>query len=401
MSTISKSFTATGFGASLAVKHQDSYSYAVSGTFVGTVVLEKSANGGQTFEPLLTFTTAGSGTVMAENKNAGSSLFRFECTAFTSGTIVTSVADVDIVIREFYNDDGQVVFQITEAGITAKAVAVTGFASTDKALARYNGATGILQNSGVIVDDSNNISGVVGIIATGQVALALASVNPAALVAVGSTVQALLTGTSQIGILSSIQSNSSATARSIGLAAEYRTAASSFTCGVGTAIRILTPTIGATSAVTRNGGILFQGIGTSGVSNTAIADNETFLGNTFINQSGTIPSVYAGAPCFTSQAVASAATIAAMASVGKFVRLTGSTATDLQGITAGLFDGQELELANLSGQNLTIRHQSVSASAGNKITTMTGADVVTTGNGYAMFIYDLTNTQWLLKAASL
>lgn len=85
--------------------------------------------------------------------------------------------------------------------------------------------------------------------------------------------------------------------------------------------------------------------------------------------------------------VASTATIAALASTNSYVKLTGSTATDLQGIAAGV-NGQRLVLTNLTGQNLTIRNQSASAASGNKITTMTGADVVTTGNGSAEFIYD-------------
>lgn len=85
--------------------------------------------------------------------------------------------------------------------------------------------------------------------------------------------------------------------------------------------------------------------------------------------------------------VASTATIASLASTNSYVKLTGSTATDLQGIAAGV-NGQRLVLANLTGQNLTIRNQSASAASGAKITNLTGADIVTTGNGAAEFIYD-------------
>lgn len=85
--------------------------------------------------------------------------------------------------------------------------------------------------------------------------------------------------------------------------------------------------------------------------------------------------------------VASAATIASLSSTTSFVKLTGSTATDLQGIAAGA-DGQNLRLWNATGANLTIRNASASAASGEKITTCTGADIVTTGNGFAEFIYD-------------
>lgn len=44
--------------------------------------------------------------------------------------------------------------------------------STDRAVARFNGTTGkIIQNSGVIIDDSNNVTGVAALTASGQVTL--------------------------------------------------------------------------------------------------------------------------------------------------------------------------------------------------------------------------------------
>src|SRR5687768_2035431 len=55
---------------------------------------------------------------------------------------------------------------------SATAADVSGPASsTDNAVARFDGATGkILQNSGVTVDDSNNVAGVAGLTASGTVA---------------------------------------------------------------------------------------------------------------------------------------------------------------------------------------------------------------------------------------
>lgn len=97
--------------------------------------------------------------------------------------------------------------------------------------------------------------------------------------------------------------------------------------------------------------------------------------------------VFSAGVAHTRANVASTATIASLASSTSYVKLTGSTATDLQGIAAGV-NGQLLILTNLTGQNLTIRNQSASAASGAKITTMTGADITTTANGAAGFIYD-------------
>jgi hypothetical protein len=92
--------------------------------------------------------------------------------------------------------------------------------------------------------------------------------------------------------------------------------------------------------------------------------------------------------------VASAATITALDSSRSFVKLTGATATALQGITAGV-DGQKLTLVNLTGANLTVQNENAGATAANRITTMTGADIATTANGSAEFIYDTGSSRWL------
>lgn len=107
--------------------------------------------------------------------------------------------------------------------------------------------------------------------------------------------QALLSGTTQVGFVAAIRGNSSATARVVAFTAEPRTDAVSFTTGILAGVRILTPTIGAGSAATRNIGLLFQGVGAGGTSNIFISDNETAVGNYFINSSSASPSVLSGA----------------------------------------------------------------------------------------------------------
>ena len=63
--------------------------------------------------------------------------------------------------------------------------------------------------------------------------------------------------------------------------------------------------------------------------------------------------------------------------------------------------GQHLWLLNLTTANLTIKHELGGETAANKITTLTGSDVVTTANGAAHFIYDGTTTKWICVSASL
>lgn len=94
MSAVSKSFTAVGVGQGLSVKHGDSFAYSISGTFVGTVILEHSVGGVDAWIPMnpaISATAAASGNVVVSLPDQGAALFRFRCSAFTSGTIVTSI----------------------------------------------------------------------------------------------------------------------------------------------------------------------------------------------------------------------------------------------------------------------------------------------------------------------
>ena len=49
---------------------------------------------------------------------------------------------------------------------------------------------------------------------------------------------------------------------------------------------------------------------------------------------------------------------------------------------------------------MTLAHESgTEATAGNRIITMTGSDVATTGNGSAVLLYDSTASRWILIAS--
>ncbi len=87
MATYSHSFTAIGAGFEISVRKGDSVSYAVSGTFAATWQLQTIA--GKRPEVVATGTAAGSGTVTAERDLR----MRFVCSAFTSGTMVTSLTE--------------------------------------------------------------------------------------------------------------------------------------------------------------------------------------------------------------------------------------------------------------------------------------------------------------------
>lgn len=65
-------------------------------------------------------------------------------------------------------------------------------------------------------------------------------------------------------------------------------------------------------------------------------------------------------------------------------------------------DGKFLLLLNYTGQNMTIAHDSgVDPVAGNRIYTMTGANVATTGNGAAILIYSASASRWICLATEL
>lgn len=92
--------------------------------------------------------------------------------------------------------------------------------------------------------------------------------------------------------------------------------------------------------------------------------------------------------------VASAATITAMRSDYSWINVTGSTATALQGITAGIA-GQHLWLYT-DGADVTLANLNGGASAANQIKTNTGADVVITAPGSVHLMYIGTISKWVV-----
>jgi len=83
----------------------------------------------------------------------------------------------------------------------------------------------------------------------------------------------------------------------------------------------------------------------------------------------------------------------------EFVKILGPTGVfSLTGFAARN-DGSRLEVFNASAQEMTIVNQSASSSVGNRILTLTGADVILRPSfSFASFVYDVSGEYWLLKA---
>lgn len=115
--SVAKSFTAVGDGPELLVRNGESFTYDVSGTFVGTVRLQQFRRGG--WELLAAVTEAAGATLILDSGNKPNARVRFKCSAFTSGTIVTDIAQVTTEVSQALTDaGGAVVLQVTEGGVT-------------------------------------------------------------------------------------------------------------------------------------------------------------------------------------------------------------------------------------------------------------------------------------------
>lgn len=97
--------------------------------------------------------------------------------------------------------------------------------------------------------------------------------------------------------------------------------------------------------------------------------------------------------------VATSATIAALSSANSAVRMTGSTTTTIQGITAGQ-DGQIILIYNASSATVTLAHQNGTASAANRMILPSSIDYTLSAGFSIELIYDATQARWVIKSAS-
>jgi len=87
MATVAQVFTATGNGNGLLVRTNESYSYTMTGTFVGTWIVEFSKDGFNYTQVATGTGTQTAITVNVNESNNGNINVRFRCSAFTSGTL--------------------------------------------------------------------------------------------------------------------------------------------------------------------------------------------------------------------------------------------------------------------------------------------------------------------------
>lgn len=96
MAEVTADFVATGVeGNHIPIKRDLDLTYDVAGTFVGTVVLEFSDSAGQSWETFKTISTVQNATIKSEPSGGSQRLWRFRSTAYTSGTIETTITCIE------------------------------------------------------------------------------------------------------------------------------------------------------------------------------------------------------------------------------------------------------------------------------------------------------------------
>ncbi len=88
---MSTSFTGTGNGPHVIAGSGDTLTYELSGTWVATMVLEKSTSGGLAWSTVATKTSNTDIDFLVETSDLGDAWYRWRCSAFTSGTVVSDL----------------------------------------------------------------------------------------------------------------------------------------------------------------------------------------------------------------------------------------------------------------------------------------------------------------------
>jgi hypothetical protein len=93
MQTVSSSFTAVGVSSEITIDPGQTVAYALSGTFAGTLALQRSDDGGATWKQVASATAAASGSYT--NETLSHERVRWACLAYTSGTAVALIAKIE------------------------------------------------------------------------------------------------------------------------------------------------------------------------------------------------------------------------------------------------------------------------------------------------------------------
>lgn len=100
-----------------------------------------------------------------------------------------------------------------------------------------------------------------------------------------------------------------------------------------------------------------------------------------------------------SQSVATSATIAQLSALYGLVEMTGSTATDLQGINSAA-ETKVITIHNRSSANITLKHQSGSASANDRLKLPGSLDYLVVPDASVTLYYCTTDSRWKLKSTA-
>jgi hypothetical protein len=92
MTTQSNAFTAVGGGTSILIKRGNSITYTLTGGATATLNIERSANAGVSWEIIETV-TANTGPTTVKNNGNSDAIYRWNCTAYTSGTATGTIKD--------------------------------------------------------------------------------------------------------------------------------------------------------------------------------------------------------------------------------------------------------------------------------------------------------------------
>lgn len=123
--TVSKTFTTHSTAtAALMVYGGETLTYAVSGTFVGRVKLQKSHNGAD-YKDVVGYSTNAviTYTVPVDEALGRRAFYRIYCSTHTSGSIVTSLADVNDPVQIIKNHKGVDTFVLNDDGIAGASLA--------------------------------------------------------------------------------------------------------------------------------------------------------------------------------------------------------------------------------------------------------------------------------------
>lgn len=118
MASVSVSFTSAVAGAAIGVRRGDSFTATVSGTFSATVYLERSNDGGESWQQKQKYTAPGNKSVSLDlDQTTSFPLFRFRCDSYVSGTAVTTIAKNSVLVKQYQNPDGVTALQINDDGV--------------------------------------------------------------------------------------------------------------------------------------------------------------------------------------------------------------------------------------------------------------------------------------------